>query len=364
MTDKKPSLEEFAEADSAARFEENQRLVRERNAAQAAAAAALAEVEALKQRLGFHEQLDAAQLSPPDWLVPKKVKSAGHRATLGLIYADAHCGEVVDPAAMAGLNAYDLDISRIRHEALAKKTVMLSRGGLGGADITYEGAVLFSVGDGISGIIHEELERTNAATVLEQVLFAAEMEAGIIRVLVDEFGRVHVVRVPGNHGRSRRGKPQKKTYAKDNFDWFVGKLLQREFLGDDRVTFTAPESTDAHVQIYGTRFLVTHGNQFRGGSGISGAMAPLLLGSHRKTRKEMAAGRPYDLMVMGHFHHRLYYPSRGILMGGCLKGYDEHADDMNLEPEEASQELFLITPERGVTFTGAVGVVDRAAEGW
>lgn len=360
--DKTPSLEEFAEVDSAARFAENQALVRERNAAKAAAADALAQVQELKQRLALFESADEAQISPPDWLVPKRARSSGHRAMLGLIYADAHVGEIVDPAAMAGLNAYDMDIAKARHERLARKTLQLSRGGLG--DITYEGAVLFCTGDGMSGLIHEELERTNAATVLEQVLLAAELEEGLINALAEEFQKVHVVRVPGNHGRHRQGKPQAKTYARNNFDWFVGKLVAKSFRGDDRVTFTAPESRDAHVQVYDTRFLVTHGDQFKGGSGISGAMAPLLLGSHRKTRKEMAAGRLYDLMVMGHFHHRLYYPSRGILMGGCLKGYDEHADQLNLEPEEASQELFLITPERGVTFTGSVTVVDRASEGW
>jgi predicted phosphodiesterase len=182
-------------------------------------------------------------------------------------------------------------------------------------------------------------------------------------MLADEFGKVHVAAVPGNHGRMTR-KPIAKKRAADNLDWLLYSLLLRSLRGDGRVTWTVPKAADAHVNVYNMRFLLTHGDQFRGGSGISGALAPLMLGSHRKTRRQSAAGKPYDVMVMGHWHQNISLPSRGLLVGGCLKGYDEYAYVSNFEPEPPQQSLWITTPEHGITFQAPVFVGDREAEGW
>jgi hypothetical protein len=70
----------------------------------------------------------------------------------------------------------------------------------------------------------------------------------------------------------------------------------------------------------------------------------------------------FDLQIMGHFHHRNSIP--GIVTGGCLKGYDEYAMTGNFAFEEATQELMIFTPERGLTFQAPIHVQDKEDEGW
>jgi hypothetical protein len=87
-----------------------------------------------------------------------------------------------------------------------------------------------------------------------------------------------------------------------------------------------------------------------------------MLGKHRKTVRQMATSQPMDQMVMGHFHQLLTLP--GLTVGGSMKGYDEYAFGLNLNPEEAAQALWITTPERLRTVSIPVFLQDRAKEGW
>jgi hypothetical protein len=144
-------------------------------------------------------------------------------------------------------------------------------------------------------------------------------------------------------------------------------VVEVEHIGEAPIVVMGTDTETYFAEGYGshnTRYLLTHGDQFRGGSGISGSMSPLLLGSHRKTRRQAAAGKPYDVMVLGHWHQNIFLPSRGLLVGGCLKGYDEYAYVSNFEPEPPQQALWITTPEHGITFSAPVLVSDRKQEKW
>ena len=314
----------------------------------------------LRRTLDLIGQLEAARLAPPKWLAPGPSGKKRH-STVCLLVTDTHFDEIVRPSEVDHLNKYDRQIAEMRLRRVFEKTVHLTREYLSG--VSYDGCVLFLGGDLFSGNIHDELKETNTSTLFDAVVHWIEhMEAGI-RMLADEFKHVRVVAVVGNHGRMTR-KPRAKLRAQDNVDWLLYKFLARDFAKDDRVSFNIPEGADAFETIHRTRFLLTHGDQFRGGSGISGAMAPLLLGTHRKTRRQSVAGNPYDIMVMGHFHQTLMLPSKGLMVGGSLKGMDEYAYVSNFEPEPASQLMWLVTPEYGVGFSLPIVVQDRKAERW
>ena len=296
----------------------------------------------------------------PTWMVPKR-RAQGHHATLCLLVTDTHFDETVDPVEVDGINAYNREIAELRLRRCFERTILLARQYLGG--VKYDGVMLFLGGDIFSGNIHEELARTNRDTLFGSLLhWIGPMAAGI-GMLAEEFHHVHVAGVPGNHGRMTR-KPIAKRRAADNLDWLFYNLLAREMKTERSVTWEIAKAADAHVTVHETRYLLTHGDQFRGGSGISGALAPLLLGTHRKTRRQAAAGRPYDFMVLGHWHQHIFLPSRGLIVGGCLKGYDEWAYVNNFESEPPQQALWITTPERGITFSAPVFVMDRKSEGW
>jgi len=357
---KKTTLEGFADEKAHARFAENQELAREARAARAEARDQKAAAERLEKELGLYRALKGMAPVVPSWLTPTTPR-AGHRAIPTLVVCDAHYGEVVDPGQIEGLNAYNVAIAFQRLKRAFTGAVMLCRDYMKG--VAYDGANLMLPGDLISGDIHEELRETNELTVAEMVVGILEpLEAGI-NLLAREFGRVHVAGVPGNHPRGTK-KPVYKNRARDNFDTLIYRLLQRDYKGDAKVTVAVADGADLPVQVYGTRYLLTHGDQFHGGSGISGVLAPLLLGTHRKTRRAASAGRPYDQLVMGHFHQSLWFPSKGLIVSGCVKGYDELAYIANYEPEPAQCALWLTTPERGIINSMPVFVQDRKAEGW
>lgn len=318
---------------------------------------ALIELGEVRGALNLITSLDDAKTKPPRWMAPPS--KGTHHGTVNLLITDTHFDEVVRPEELDGLNAYNREIAEQRLRRAFEGAVKLSRDYLRG--VKYDGVCLMLGGDIFSGLIHEELRETNETDIMASVVHWVEpMEAGI-ELLAEAFGKVHVVGVPGNHGRNTR-KPRAKGRATDNFDWLLYKLIERDYRKRENVTVQVPNAADAHVTIYETRYLLTHGDQFRGGSGISGAFAPLMLGSHRKTRRQMAAGRPYDVMVMGHWHQRAR--PRGVIVGNCLKGYDEFAYVSNFEYSPPSQEFWITTPEHGITFEAPIFVMDRKREGW
>lgn len=343
-----------AEATAAARREEQSARARVR----------LLEVERdkLRAQLSLIEAIEAApRRRPPKWLSPK-APAKGHRATLCLLVTDTHFDEVVAPEEIHGINAYNRDIGEMRLERCFSGTVKLARHYLAG--VQYDGVVLFLGGDIFSGNIHEELARTNADTLFGSLLhWIGPMRAGI-ELLVREFGRVHVAGVPGNHGRMTR-KPIMKQRAADNLDWLFYRLLQREFARDDRVTWALSAAPSTHVSVYGTRYYMEHGDNFSGGSGISGALAPLMLGTHRAGKQQQAAGMPYDYMILGHWHQSIFLAEHGLIVGASLKGYDEYANiKLKAPPHPPSQSLWITTPEHGIGWSTRVLVQDRKAEGW
>lgn len=303
--------------------------------------------------------------APPTWLVDPP--SGKNHATATFLITDTHFDEVVEPKEIMGLNAYNRVIAEQRLERAFKRGTTLARDYLG-SRYTYDGAVVLLGGDIVSGDIHDELIRTNEAPTTETVEYFIDPMLAGLKLLREEFGQLHCVGVVGNHDRLQKKKPA-KLRSKDSWTWLFYKILAREFRRHSTVTFDVPESPEVNVPIYDTRFQLHHGDDFRGGSGISGALAPLMLGDHRKRRRNFNAARAtgdrsmeFDYQIMGHWHQRIILP--GLIVGGTLKGYDEYSRSKNYDYSPPSQELMVVTPERGITFNAPIWVEDREEEGW
>lgn len=313
----------------------------------------------LTTRVDLLERIDSIVPAPPRWAKLPTAKGSIHRAIPTLMLSDCHWDEVVNPNEVEGVNKYDRRIAILRLKKVLAGAVDVTRKYLAG--LTYEGLVLFLGGDCLSGNIHEELQQTNEDTVFGSLDFWSDQLTAFVSSLADEFGKVHVAGVVGNHGRNTR-KPRAKQRVRDNLDWLLYRVVARALKGDSRVTWQIPESADCQVQIYGTDYNLTHGDQFRGGAGISGMMAPLMLGRHRKVQRQMSIHRAFTWLVMGHFHD--YFTGKGLMVNGSVKGYDEYAYISNFSFQEPIQSLFVTTPERGLTFPVPIFCMDRKAEGW
>jgi len=314
------------------------------------------EIKELRKQLDFVQSIDSAKLSAPTWTSPAPASSRSGIVTL--LLTDTHFEENVKPEQIDHLNAYDRRIAELRLKRWTEKVIELARDYVKGID--YSGAVLMLGGDIFSGNIHAELKESNTGTLFEGIVHWLEPLESAFTLLKKEFGNLHIACVVGNHGRMTH-KPIAKNRAQDNIEWLMYRILERD-LRESGITFQVSDAADALVQVYDTRYLLTHGDQFKGGSGISGMMAPLMLGQHRKTRRQMAADKPYDWLVMGHMHQ--YWHGKNIIVGGTLKGYDEYAYVSNFEWEPPVQAFWITDPEHGPTIAAPVHVSDRVTEGW
>ena len=298
--------------------------------------------EALKSFI--HDLSDQELNVEPDWLTSPS-KNTGNRGIPTLFLSDLHFDEVVFPEQVEGMNEYNHDIAVARIKHTFNTTVDLLKRKL--VDPQYDGIVCALGGDMLSGNIHEELAETNEQPILRSAMDLTELLIEGIELLANEFGKVFVPCVTGNHGRlSRLKKFKNKVF--DNYEWVIYQNIAKYFQNDDRVTVNIPDSSDIHYTLYDTSFLLTHGDQFRGGSGISGVFTPLMLGRSRKQQRAQAVKRNFDIMMLGHFHQ--YIHTDQLIVNGSVKGYDEFAYGFNFNFERPQQAMFITHPTHGVTF--------------
>jgi hypothetical protein len=331
---------------------------RERDSAISEMARIATQLEQVRRTLDVVEQVENAKIQPVKWLQPQaKVKASS--ATLMLMLSDLHLDEIVEPEEVDGLNAYNRTIAVMRMKRWSQNVIKMARHHLAG--MKYDGVVLMLGGDIFSGDIHEELKETNEDTMLGSLLYWAEQIASAIDLLADEFKKVHIAAVAGNHGRTTR-KPRAKLRARTNFDWLLAKMLERHFANDRRITFQIPESSDALISVYDTHHLLTHGDQTQGGGSIGGIYPPIMRMRARKAQRYLATGASFQTLWLGHWHQ--YLPSPSMVVNGSMKGYDEYAYVSNFSFEQPQQALAIVVPEKGITIQAPIFCLDRKAEGW
>lgn len=334
------------------------RIRRERDHAEAENVRLQTRLDELEKALELVETATNSTLQPPKWLNSPPSKRA-KRATLLLLLSDTHFDEVVLPDEVAGLNAYNRRIAEIRLRTWTENSIKVARHYLAG--LTYDGVVVMLGGDIFSGDIHDELAQTNEDTILGSLLHWSEQITAALTCLADDFGKVHVAAVMGNHGRMSR-KPRAKLRARTNFDWLLAKMIERHLTADRRFTFQVGENTDCLVEIYGKGHLLTHGDQVNGGGGIGGIWPPIKRMQARKAQRAMEIGQPFQTLYMGHWHQLIQTP--GLVINGSMKGTDEYAWINNFGHEPPQQALAVITPEHGVTMQAPIFCADRKREKW
>lgn len=278
-----------------------------------------------------------------EWTIPDWTMDAGEgdkgRSVIGCLVSDMHMGEVISAEEINGVNAFDPDICRARMQRYFEAACVVGK--RWAADTHCEGALLALGGDMVSGSIHDELAQTNALTSPEQVIAAAEtIAAGIIKLRL-AYNRVHVVSVPGNHGRTTH-KPTAKLYSRLSYDTMIAAMLAERFRGDKNITFQYGPAKDQLVPVFGRTVFLSHGDKLgsRGGMGFAGPMLPIVRGTKKVEAQQARLGRRPDLILHGHFHTS--GNAGAVLSNGAVPGYGEYADDIRADPEPAQQWLFLL----------------------
>lgn len=302
-----------------------------------------ADSAAIKQVIGALGE-KVSELNPPRWIGSPLAKASSPGVPT-LFLSDFHWGEVVHPSQINGVNRFNMTIARERLRYTVETAIQLCKIVDRGMD--YPGIVVPLGGDMVSGNIHEELTATNELNSMPVVLDLYGQLVSAITRLADVFGHVFLPCVGGNHGRNTT-----KVWAKDrnhtSFDWLLYQFLAKHFERDRRVTFYIPDGPDAAYQIYDHRYLLTHGDQFRGGDGMIGALGPIIRGDHKKRSRNSQIDMEYDTMICGHWHQLMMLTR--LIVNGSLKGYDEYAYAGNFPFESPTQGLWITHPRHGITF--------------
>jgi hypothetical protein len=191
------------------------------------------ENDRLSRLLGLVQSYQAAIGTPPRWLTPKR-KPHRLAATATVQLSDLHLDEVVDPAQVGGLNAYNREIAELRLRRWARRparwATSTAMSGTGAPDL---------------GRRHGERGDPRGAPRNECGLPPgnphawAPLLAAAIRMVADFYGRVHVAAIVGNHGRLTK-KPQAKGRARNSWDWLLSQMVRSHLASDGRISGTSP----------------------------------------------------------------------------------------------------------------------------
>ncbi|MDX1728140.1 MAG: winged helix-turn-helix transcriptional regulator [Pseudoalteromonas tetraodonis] len=280
----------------------------------------------------------------PEWMYDSSKESVTDGIPV-LFLSDVHYSETVYPMQIGGVNNYSEETADNRLEHTFKTAIDLTIGQFKKPE--FDGFILALGGDMLSGNIHEELSESNESPINVAVYKLQDRLIAGIELLKEHFRNVYIPCVVGNHGRLTRAyKAKNKVY--DNYEYVLYHNLYRHYRDDVSVTVDVSDEADILFKVYDKTFLMTHGDQFRGGNGIAGVLMPIKRGGYKKKAKHSSINKPFDIMMVGHFHQ--YIHDNTVILNGSVKGYDEYAYNGNFDFEEPQQAFFIVNKNRGITY--------------
>lgn len=298
----------------------------------------------------IHDVFDSAMKrvpKAPAFLKRERVKYEEY-STKGipcLFLSDIHHGETVNPDEIGGVNEFNMSISRERIQNVVNRSIKLTKKYFSNPE--YSGFVLPLGGDMVSGNIHDELRETNGELILDVVIDLSNILAEQISKIRDEFGRIYVPCVVGNHGRLDK-KPRAKGGVKDNFDYMLYKMIELAFKDDRRVTIDVSKSFFKRFDVFSHRFLLCHGDDMKAGNALAGPVMAWKRSELKRKNNYENIRDPFDTMIFGHFHTLTY--ANGIIANGTTKGMDEWCNKMGFAYERPQQALWIVNTDGTITY--------------
>lgn len=262
----------------------------------------------------------------------------GYRYAIAL-FSDAHIEESVDSDSVLGLNSYDTEVAEQRIKAyFANLANCLKKDN---AQTLY----FASLGDTISGFIHEHLMQENGMTPPEATLFGQSLIVSGLQHLRRELPdmEIYFIGIAGNHSRITK-KVQNSNGFKMSYEWImyqnVKQICEAAKMG---IKFLIPESELALVQTPdGKRYIFCHGFQVQSkGTGTVAGIYPALGRLAMKWQKIFKQ----DKIFLGHYHTCVSIPTATV--NGSVIGYNAFALTNGMGYEEPAQMYEVFDSEIG-----------------
>lgn len=283
---------------------------------------------------------------PP--IVKPQHKAAAIQEHVVMHLSDGHHDQVVLPEECGGLERYDFRVSCARAERYVDTVVEWTQDTLA-PKFRFGSLTVLAYGDHTSGEIHGHAPRSYYRNQFKNCLAIGQLHALMFRDLSAHFDDVHVIYVPGNHGRRT---PKKDFHgAHDNFDYLIAETARLYCRDLPNVRFLIPDAFSVNLVINGVGFNVSHGDDVRGSLGIP------FYGMVRRQKGLVALGAATDLpriryFCMGHHHvaASLADIDGELLVNGAWVGTDSYAYNSFSGYREPSQWLHGVNPKHGITW--------------
>lgn len=295
---------------------------------------ACAEIDAWERRWEVCSGL--GQVTPLAIPRPKQSQSSATAAIL--VLTDWHAEEDIDPKTCNGLNKFTPTICEQRaHRAVAKCLEVMDAWR---RTWPIDELVVATLGDFITGYIHEELEESNHMSPTEATIFCEKLLADSLVTLRKETKLpIRVVTCHGNHGRTTR-KKRIKTGHLNSYEWMMYHFLAKDLRSEAGITFQIADGYHNILDIKGHAVRFHHGDAIRYQGGIGGISIPV--------NKAIAAwnkSKTASLDVFGHWHQSL--DEWRWVSCGCLCGYSDFSVEIKADYQPPTQTLILMTKDHG-----------------
>lgn len=253
----------------------------------------------------------------------------GSRYAIAL-FSDAHIEETVHPESVQFLNEYNINIAENRIKAYFSNLVScLNRDKI-------DDLIFASLGDTISGYIHDELSQTNGLSPLEAVYKAQSLIFSGLKFICENnstLKNIKFIGIVGNHSRTTK-KIQHSNGYKLSYEWLMYQNIKDKCeCAGLPIEFYIPESEMAIVNTSdGRKYIFIHGFQIKGqGTGTVCGIYPAL------NRLSMKWDRVFhqNKIYLGHFHSCVSIPNATV--NGSIIGYNSYSLTNGFQCEEPAQ---------------------------
>lgn len=254
-------------------------------------------------------------------------RESGYKYAVAL-FSDAHIEETVNPENILNLNEYNIDIAKQRIETYFQNLARcLNRD-------EVDELIFASLGDTISGYIHEELSQQNSMTPVEATFIAQSILFSGLKFLCENtnINNIKFIGIVGNHSRTTK-KIQHSNGYKMSYEYLMYKNIEKQCKECDLpIEIYIPESEFAIISTPGDKkFIFCHGFQVRGGTNTVCGIYPALQRLSLKWNKIIKQ----DKIYMGHFHQCISIPN--AVVNGSIIGYNSFALSNGMSYEEPAQ---------------------------
>jgi predicted phosphodiesterase len=304
------------------------------------------QIEGLRNRIqSFREEAEliasAVAAVPPYKPYEPRPQREGKHICPVLMLSDWHIGEVIDAAEVENVNKFDFQIAEKGILGIVDdflRWVELNR-----SIYTIDQCAIFSLGDFVSGNIHDELLATNEFPLPVQTAKAGVLLGECLRRIASRFVKVELFEVAAdNHGRLVK-KPQAKQRSSNNMSYLVYTVADAYASHCKNIEIIKSTGTKMVAEVGGKKFLLEHGESIRGWQGTP--YYGMSRSASRESVVRMGTSKEFDYMCIGHFHVPAFIEDR-IFVNGSLTGTTE-LDRINGRFARPSQVAFMVNSKYG-----------------